>query len=233
MAKENFPFLSLPTEIRLVVYEHLFLVPVEGMLITITHPTIHHPYGSSSAKGSKRTRHEREPRMAFSRHPQKPVPRAVLLLSRLIYREALPVMYRDVTFFAPGTEMLLVFFLDRLSPLARSSIQHVQLSPGRLLRGSPTLGQASWGVICRELALLPGLRDVTVLYRSAAELHGESIAFHQQRYAQALRQIPAKKLLTFESKSDSHKGSEDYAYFQRLLADAEEKDSGTGTTLEE
>jgi hypothetical protein len=145
--------LSLPKEIRLEIWRYVLTDPsTPELLVNIVR-------GPSSPY----KRHPRPvgPNYKASLNRTSPVNLNLLRVNRSIYKEALPVLYRDARFAPWDLEGILPMFLDSLSPFARSSIRHMKLflpqhvtSPA--IRLDPSRPFFNWAITCAQVAKLNG-----------------------------------------------------------------------------
>jgi hypothetical protein len=84
-----------------------------------------------------------------------PISVSILQTNRFIYEEALPVLYRSITF-APTS--MFGDFLDTLSMFAKSYIRKVRLQIDYL--ASSESQEFGWAIICAQTATLPRLKEV-------------------------------------------------------------------------
>lgn len=84
-----------------------------------------------------------------------PISVSILQTNRLIYEEALPVLYRSVTFAPTG---MFGDFLNTLSMFAKSHIRKVRLQIESL--ASSESQEFGWTIICAQTATLPRLKEV-------------------------------------------------------------------------
>ena len=85
----------------------------------------------------------------------RPINVGILQTNRLIYEEALPMLYRSVTFAPTG---MFGDFLNTLSMFAKSHIRKVRLQIESL--ASSESQEFSWTIICAQTATLPRLKEV-------------------------------------------------------------------------
>jgi hypothetical protein len=200
-------FFSLPAEIRLIIYKHAFFAGAGGMLVAIDRDYF------------RWLNQDHTTPLRYIRSPRKSFPVALLQTNKQVYNEALPLMYREVTFFPSYNATILTHFLDTLSDFARSCIRHIRVSPTRLLNEPirQEHEQLGWAVMCSEISRLPALCDVSILYQNIQILSNGPISLHQQRYARSLLLIPAKKLLEFVER-EPYVCEEAEARFKEILA---------------
>lgn len=176
------PFLSLPNELRLEIYEHAFSASSYPILVAI-----------------HRDHHGKRVTLRYAKHPTISFPAALLRTNRQIYHEALPVMYRDVTFFPTPNTGLFSFFLDRLSKFAQGNIRRARISPsGHLASVSTDCSRLFWAVMCAQLACLPSLCEVELLHPSPNVLIDLWTGWHQKWILKPLCLIKAKKVLVYD-----------------------------------
>jgi hypothetical protein len=191
-----FQFLSLPAEIRLMIYSYAFASPCGSATVLISRSSV--PQNKSHFSDTRIPGSSFRLEYGLLEGPNFPV--ALLQVNWQIYAEALPFLYKEVIFVPFQTSTNLPYFLGTLSQLARSSIRHIQLNVSHLITGNVRSEREylGWAVTCAEISRLPGLCDVTVMYRYIEELNDYSVDFHRVRYAKSLILIRAKKLLAFE-----------------------------------
>jgi hypothetical protein len=176
------PFLSLPKELRLEIYEHAFSASSYPILVAI-----------------HRDHHCMRVTLRYAKHPTISFPAALLRTNRQIYHEALPVIYRDITFFPTPNTGLFSFFLDRLSKFARGNIRRARISPsGHLASVSTDCARLFWAVMCAQLACLPSLYEVELLHSSPNDLIDLLTDWHRKRTLKPLCLIKAKKVLVYD-----------------------------------
>jgi hypothetical protein len=177
-----FPFLSLPDELRLEIYKHAFSASSYPILIDI---------------------HRVRATLRYTKHPTISFPTALLRTNKQIYHEALPVMYRDITFFPAPNTGLFPFFLDRLSKFAQGNIRRARISPsGHLASVSTDCSQRLfWAVMCAQLARLPSLYEVELLHSSPNDLIDPLTDGYRKRILKPLCLIKAKKVLVYDRTS--------------------------------
>jgi len=174
--------LSLPKELRLEIYEHAFSASSYPILVAI-----HRDYQFKRVT------------IRYVKHPTISFPAALLRTNRQIYHEALPVMYRDTTFFPTPNTGLFSFFLDRLSKFAQDNIRRARISPsGHLASVSTDCSRLFWAVMCAQLARLPSLYEVELLHSSPNDLMDLWTDYHQKRILKPLCLIKAKKVLVYD-----------------------------------
>jgi hypothetical protein len=186
MSPNNFgnpsPFLSLPKELRLEIYEHAFSASSYPILVTI-----------------RRDRHCMRVTLRYAKHPTISFPAALLRTNRQIYHEALPMMYRDITFFPTPDTGLFSFFLDRLSKFAQGNIRRARISPSsQLAPVSTDCSRMFWAVMCAQLARMPSLYEVELLHSSPNDLIDRLTDRHRKRILKPLCLIKAKKVLVYD-----------------------------------
>ncbi|KAF3037825.1 hypothetical protein E8E12_007520 [Didymella heteroderae] len=195
----NFPqLLHLPKELRLEIWRYTVTDPsTDGLVVHIDTDFVPvsalgcHPNQRPGLSLRQHSRFQRTFKTSFSKPRKQPINVAVLRSSRLVYEEALPLLYHSITFcpsdaaFAP--------FLMTLSDLAKSHIRHV-----RLAIDLPVIQAAgpSWSVKCAQVARLPGLRVVEI---ESGALH-QAYSFHAERIQEKilwpLLKIKAPKRMT-------------------------------------
>lgn len=142
--------LSLPAELRLEIWKWTLTDPsVPDLLLNIERDDAQAP------PHQKR----RRPRIKTSLQPKRNSPIAISLLqtNRLIYEEALPILYESIRFAPRDHKGMFPLFLDSLSPYGRSLIRHVHLEIPISLSFSGVLDDKSaplfhWTVTCAQVA---------------------------------------------------------------------------------
>jgi hypothetical protein len=146
--------LSLPKDIRERIYRCVLTDPSQpDMVVAI----------------------DRKPSSPFLRHARgrDPTPRFyhanwssaistnILLANRLIYREALPILYESVKFMPTDLEGILPVFLDALSPFAVSCVRTIHLClPKEVIHQGFRQDRSKpffhWAITCAQVAKLNG-----------------------------------------------------------------------------
>lgn len=117
----------------------------------------------------------------------------ILRVSRLVYREALPLLYRAVTL-APKS--MFGEFLDTLSDFARLHVFKIRL---KMVTTVLSEQHFNWAVMCAQVATLPGLRIVEVQRpEEDRSLHDR----HTKRALRSLVKIKVPKILVAEEDDD-------------------------------
>jgi hypothetical protein len=137
--------------------------------------------------------------LKYTRSPALHLPVALLVANHQIYHEALPVLFSGVAFGFASNPTSLTFLLDRFSNTARNSIRYLRLYPAPLYVQNGPLGiQLSWAVLCAQVARLPSLRRVKVVYNRVEDLRLNSVWSQRARYGKWLAMIQAEKEPEFE-----------------------------------
>lgn len=192
-------FLSLPKEIRLIIYQYAFSSSSnsnELIHVTVERNHLVHRTGIIFKPS-------RQIKLKYTRSPAVPLPVALLMTNHNIYDEALPVLYSGVSFGFTSNPTSLTFLLDRFSNLARDSIRYLRLYPAPLyVRNGPLGEQLSWAVLCAQVSRLPSLRRVSVLYNRVDDLRLNSIESQRSRYGKSLALIRSQKEPEFMMQQD-------------------------------
>jgi hypothetical protein len=204
--------LSLPKELRLAIWRHV--------LTDLSTPEL--LVGIFREPSSPYKRHPRPaaPNFNVSLQRSTPINVNILQVNRLIYGEALPILYWDTRFAPWDLEGILPMFLDSLSPVARSCIRHIKLylpqqvtSP--TIRLDPSKPFFNWAITCAQVAKLNGSLQ-------SVEVEGDWSIFDNKANRRAivapLLKIKANKTFThrptcFEPTADFSKE------FEELLAE--------------
>lgn len=204
--------LSLPKELRLEIWKHALVDTSSSDTVTriVRKPTFL-PHLRS-----------REPELLFTRKSrQSPIATALLRVSREIYEEALPILYKHSNFMPLDLEGLFPLFLNTISPSARSCIRNITL---RVPEQNPHSFRYDrfkpffhWAVTCAQVAKLnETLRQVTII--------GDFSVFHSASNRRAilypLLKIKAHKKFSSRPESGLYPAESQIA-FQDLLNAAE------------
>ncbi|KAG9197625.1 hypothetical protein G6514_001193 [Epicoccum nigrum] len=125
----------------------------------------------------------------------RPISVSILQTNRLIYEEALPILYRSVTF-APTS--MFGDFLDTLSAFAKSHIRKIRLQID-YLASSESQG-FGWTIICAQTATLPRLKEVRL---ERNPIMPALCSRDLEKVLRPLLKIKAPKRLTQEGDHDS------------------------------
>ncbi|KAL4870930.1 hypothetical protein BDV12DRAFT_40436 [Aspergillus spectabilis] len=184
-------FLSLPYEIRFMIYQYAFSYSSnwnEIIRITVDRDHRTHQPGVFFRPPSPQIK------LKYTRNPALHLPVALLATSRQIYREALPVLFSGVTFGFASNPTSLTFLFDRFSERARESIRYLRLYPAPLYVGNGPLGERlSWSVLCAQVSRLPSLKRVDVDYNRVEDLRLNPVELQRSRYGKWLALINARK----------------------------------------
>ncbi|KAL4794624.1 hypothetical protein BDV19DRAFT_389993 [Aspergillus venezuelensis] len=185
--------LSLPIELRFLIYQYAFSAPSSpspplSSLIQIT-----------IDRGPPFPRETKYKPLTYTRTPTTTLPASFLTTNRQIYNEALPILSSSVVFSFASNPTSLTFLLDRFSDLALRCVRYLRLYPAPLyaLNNGPLGERLSWTVLCAQLAKLPSLRKVAVVYRCPGDLMTTSVEAQRVRYGKALSMIAAAKEMVF------------------------------------
>ncbi|KAF1845343.1 uncharacterized protein K460DRAFT_366220 [Cucurbitaria berberidis CBS 394.84] len=155
--------LSLPKELRLEIWRYVLTDPPFGKhVLCICRET---PSSSSSSKRFSNSLYKgsrpAQPQIktAFQAIQVEPININLLRTNRLVYGEALPILYHSVKFWPQALEGIFPVFLEKLSPFARTHIRHI-----RLRIQESTFGNLfPWAITCAQVAKLgDSLRVVEV-----------------------------------------------------------------------
>ncbi|KAL4992589.1 hypothetical protein BDW68DRAFT_172980 [Aspergillus falconensis] len=190
-------FLSLPLEVRFLIYQYAFSSASNwSELVQVTvergpsapRPAAYRP----SPRGIRLN-------LKYTRSPALHLPVALLAANHQIYHEALPVLFSGVAFGFASNPTSLTFLLDRFSDTARKSIRYLRLYPAPLYVCNGPLGdQLSWAVLCAQVARLPSLRRVSVVYNRVEDLRLNPVESQRARYGKWLAMLQAEKEPEFE-----------------------------------
>lgn len=214
-----FPLLSFPTHIRQQIYSYVLTDP------STTRTLVHISRAPRIPPSYKVTR-PLPPKLLYHLDPipREPFTTALLLVSRELYHDVLPVLYAHKTFFPRDLEGLLPLFLNNLSPFARQSIRRIRLS------SEPTEPRASifcedrtkptihWAITCAQVATLN------------STLHGVEVSGHSflsevlnRPLLYPLCKIKVKKTLVDRSYASPEQKAEADKRFEELLWEASER----------
>ncbi|KAL4907977.1 hypothetical protein BDW74DRAFT_175761 [Aspergillus multicolor] len=190
-------FLSLPTEIRFLIYRYAFSFSSDtSELIQVTVERDHTPYQVRAYRPSAR---QLKLCLKYTRKPALHLPVALFATNHQIYHEALPVLFSKVAFGFASNPTSLTFLLDRFSDTARNSIRYLWLYPAPLyVHNGPLGNQLSWAVLCAQLARLPSLRRVGIIYNRVEDLLLNPLKLQHAQYGKLLALIKAEKEPEFE-----------------------------------
>ncbi|RAK98268.1 uncharacterized protein BO80DRAFT_427566 [Aspergillus ibericus CBS 121593] len=153
-------FLSLPPELRLLIYAHVF--GHRPLVVTVS------DWGTWRLLPSED--HEHDPSFLYT-YPhnvkkKKPFTVALLRANRQIYWEALPVFYASVSFTHDFCCTFLLGLLGHMSDYARDHVRCIRLRPEMIIpiNNAPQDWERTGLMdLCTSLAWLKGLRKVEVL----------------------------------------------------------------------
>ena len=153
-------FLSLPGELRIDIYELILGVSTSQRLEV----SINTDQYASSDTG----------RLVFqcSKQPDYRLDLAVFRVNKQIYRESLPILYKNCIFYPLADAPLLAVFFGPMSDFARSNILRLHLKPRphkavRLVGPRATLSEVmrgpSWSPACEKISVLfPDLEELLI-----------------------------------------------------------------------
>ncbi|KAL4817959.1 hypothetical protein BDW67DRAFT_183250 [Aspergillus spinulosporus] len=190
-------FLSLPAEIRCLIYQYAFSSSSEwSELVQVT--------VERGPSAPRRAAYRPSPlqiklNLKYTRSRAVHLPVALLVTNRQIYHEALPVLFSGVAFGFASNPTSLTFLLDRFSDAARNSIRYLRLYPAPLyVQNGPLGDQLSWAVLCAQVARLPSLKRVNVVYNRVEDLRLNPVRSQRARYGKWLAMIQAEIEPEFE-----------------------------------
>ncbi|KAF9700640.1 hypothetical protein EKO04_001473 [Ascochyta lentis] len=207
------PLLSLPKELRLEIWRYAITDPsMDHLVLCIDRD--YSPCSSHERPSSKPccnplrqcARFRTLVKTTFEKPRNCPVSITVLRSNKLIYHEALPLLYHSVAFCPRGTKSVFPDFLSLLSHFAKQHMRRIRLCIDAYIA---TDHHFSWAMLCAQTASLPGLRQVEVL---GSYMHCPPPSPSKERLLRPLLKIKAPKKLIPE-KDD---------VFQKILAEAEE-----------
>ncbi|KAF1911294.1 hypothetical protein BDU57DRAFT_461618 [Ampelomyces quisqualis] len=155
--------LSLPKELRLQIWRHVIVpIPCERPVLRIGRQD------DCSNMSNKRFanslyKHVRLPQIWPFFHKDSGIQfnASLLQTNRLIYAEALPLLYHSVTFCPWDLQGIFPLFLENLSAFAKSHIRYVRLDLGTIY--SSATSYFYWSLTCAQVATLKdSLRQVEV-----------------------------------------------------------------------
>ncbi|KAL4965916.1 uncharacterized protein BDV14DRAFT_199369 [Aspergillus stella-maris] len=195
--------LSLPIELRFLIYQYAFSAP------STPSPPLSSLIQITIDRGHPSPRETKYKPLKYTRTPTTTLPAFFLTINRQIYNEALPILFSSVVFSFASNPTSLTFLLDRFSDLALRCVRYLRLYPAPLytLNNEPLGERLSWTVLCAQVAKLPSLRKVVVVYRCPGDLMATSVEAQRVRYGKALSLIAVAKEMVFDegdTSSDSH-----------------------------
>ncbi|OCL09422.1 hypothetical protein AOQ84DRAFT_363286 [Glonium stellatum] len=214
-----FPLFSLPTHIRQQIYSYI-------LTDLSTTRTLVHISRAPRILPSYKVSRPRPPKLLYHLDPapREPFTTSLLLASRELYHDALPVLYAHKTFYPRDLEGLLPLFLNNLSPFARQSIRRIRLSSESAEprdfspcsdRTKPTI---QWAITCAQVATL----NATL---HGVEVCGRSFLSHvvNRPLLYPLCKIKASKILVDGSYASFKEKAEAEKRFEELLWEASER----------
>ncbi|KAL4749920.1 hypothetical protein BDW72DRAFT_204359 [Aspergillus terricola var. indicus] len=190
-------FFSLPAEIRFLIYQYAFSSSSEWS--ELVQVTVERGPSAPRSVAYKRSPRQIKLNLKYTRNPALHLPVALLVTNHQIYHEALPVLFSGVAFGFASNPTSLTFLLDRFSNTARNSIRYLRLYPAPLyVQNGPLGDQLSWAVLCAQVARLPSLRRVNVVYNRVEDLRLNPVRSQRARYGKWLAMIQAEKEPEFE-----------------------------------
>ncbi|ORY12886.1 hypothetical protein BCR34DRAFT_286887 [Clohesyomyces aquaticus] len=156
--------LSLPADIRLQIYRYLLTDTLTPKICVRIDRQPSQPYYKFTRPPTPTLTLSLEPR------PTTFPSLEILRVNRIIYEEALPVLYDSVKFVPVHLDGLLPMFLSELSPHAKSCIRRICLTMPPSAVGMETHHDrcknfTNWAVTCAQVALMGSLQEV--------EIHGD------------------------------------------------------------
>ncbi|OJJ75927.1 hypothetical protein ASPBRDRAFT_386750 [Aspergillus brasiliensis CBS 101740] len=200
-----FRLLSLPIELRLLIYAHVFSFP--PVIVTASRSKLFLISSSSSSSSSSSDGRQISPdqdTIASTIYTYTPVPKGSIAISLLhtskqIYFEALPVLYDRVIFTHDLAELFLLSLLGRMSDYARDHVRCVRLQPRQIVwagRSPATRERLAWMQLCARIAELKGLRKVEVVCPRAEVRCDEVVTM--ERIGGGLRVVKVRKEVVVE-----------------------------------
>lgn len=202
--------LSLPKELRLEIWRYTVAQPSTELILRIdqghTESTLDSPptYQRCSNAIRQYTRFQTSVKATLEPRLSCTLGSGVLGVNKLVYQEALPLLYRPITF-APSS--MFGEFLDALSEFAKSHVCRVRLKIDDFTTSEQRF---NWTVLCAQVATLPHLRRVEV---QRAVKHPSLHSRSTKRLLKPLLRIKAPKVLV----------SEDDDAFQNVLGEVEKE----------
>ncbi|MCJ1242294.1 hypothetical protein MMC14_010302 [Varicellaria rhodocarpa] len=150
-ASPPFHFLTLPTEIRMEIYEYIFGVPTFAQLEI----SINLDRYTSSDTGRLT--------LQCSKRPEFHLELAIFRTSKHVYREALPALYNRCIFFPVADENVIEMFFGNMSDFTRLNISKLYLRPrpqknirriGPRATNSQVLRGPLWTLVCEKISIL-------------------------------------------------------------------------------
>lgn len=199
---QNAPFqlLSLPVELRLLIYAHVFSLP--PIIVTASRSKLFLITSSSSLSPGGKGHDDQdriEYRYTYTRVPAGSIAISLLYTSKQIYLEALPVLYDRVIFTHDLAELFLLSLLGRMSDYARDHVRCMRLQPRQMVwagRAPATRERLAWMQLCARIAELKGLRKVEVCCPRKEVRCDEVVAM--ERIGLALRVVKVRKEVVVE-----------------------------------
>lgn len=208
--------LSLPKDIRLKIWEYVLTDPsMPDLLIGIDRKPFSPSYKLSRPPTPELT--------FFHAERRNPISINILLASREIYEEALPILYESASFMPMDLGGLLPLFLNTLSPFARSCIRRIYLcipkkSPTETFRRDCSKPIFHWAVTCAQIAQLNNTLE-------QVDIDGEWSVFEKMENRRAilfpLCKIKAQKRFLPCAKGE-HDPQDYNAAFGELMVEAEQ-----------
>lgn len=202
--------LSLPEKLRLQIWKYVLIDDAApgSLVLRVKRDDLKCPAGKRFANSLHKHSISREIGTSFENRLRSPVGVTLLRTNHLIYVEALPILYRAVSFCPFSLEGIFPLFLQTLSAFAKSNIRYITLNitTDRL----PTRGMFYWALTCAQIAKLNHertLRHVSLIVKGKLT-HNE--AYFKRAVLAPLLKIKAPKVC--------HGSSE--AKLQALLAEA-------------
>ncbi|KAH7383332.1 hypothetical protein BKA66DRAFT_463609 [Pyrenochaeta sp. MPI-SDFR-AT-0127] len=148
--------LSLPKELRLEIWESVLDNPSMNDLVLRIRRKQFGPSTSSTrfSNSLRRDSHFEVPEIEtrFTTSRKSTIQVALLRTSRLVYEEALPILYHSVNFHILHLDSIFPLFLRNLSSFAQSHIRHVSLSTNNAFRCDGS--SMYWALTCAQIAKL-------------------------------------------------------------------------------
>jgi hypothetical protein len=186
--------LSLPEKLRLRIWKLVLTNDAApgSLVLRIKRDDLKYPAGKRFANSLYKHPISREIETSFENRPSSPIGVTLLRANHLIYAEALPILYRAVSFCPFHLEGIFPLFLENLSAFAKANIRYITLNvtTDRL----PTRGMFYWALTCAQIARLnheQTLRNVSLVIKGNLT-HNE--AYFKRAVLAPLLKIKAPKL---------------------------------------
>jgi hypothetical protein len=186
--------MALPKELRLEIWSHVLTDVSKGRRVLCILREIDDPDGTAGKRYPNSTYKDSDSpgfSTCFEHRSASHVGVSLLRTNRLVYLEALPILYHSTTFALWDPDGSFPLFLERLSPFAKSHIRYVGMGSHRVPWSSARFFY--WALACAQVAKLNGsLRLVEV---GGDLLHLEDGSFQKRAIVYPLLKIKAPKKL--------------------------------------